>query len=79
MYNDAFGRARRFPKHVDLNLIGAGACESDPPHRRRSACVSSFRVTMNSKPSLTVMCSAEPSSSALVIGFDVLSSDGSAS
>ena len=28
MYSDAFGRARRFPKHVDLNLIGAGACES---------------------------------------------------
>ena len=33
---------------------------------------------MNSKPSLTVMCSAEPSSLALAIGFGVLSSDGSA-
>src|SRR5260221_14774648 len=46
-----------------------------------SACVSSFRVTLNSKglfPSPTVTCSAEPSRLALGIGFGVLSSDGSA-
>src|SRR5260370_7710144 len=52
-----------------------------PPFGCISACVSSFRVTLNSKasfPSPTVTCSAEPSRLALVIGFGLLSSDGSA-
>src|SRR5882757_283624 len=48
------------------------------PNGRISACMSSFRVTVNAKPFFTLMCNAERCRVAVVMGCGVLSSDGSA-